>query len=127
MMQHSLLISYDGLRRRGDHRSSASDPTGSEAFSSNSLYFAFGDVLMRCMSTGRAMLAPTMAFVPASPFSPGGNVINLRMASETSQRDVVLSEQSESKDLRIYRHRSGQFGAKIFRLRFAPLKMTRSF
>ena len=54
-------------------------------------------------------------------------VSNLRMVSETSQRDVVLSEQSESKDLRVYRDRSGTFGAKIFRLRFAPLKMTRSF
>ena len=59
--------------------------------------------------------------------SPEGNDINLRMASERSQRDVVLSEQSESKDLRIDRDRSGKFGAKIFRLRFAPLKMTRSF
>ena len=68
MMQHSLLISYDGLRRRGDHRSSASGPTGSEAFSSNSLYFAFGDVLMRCMSTGRAMLAPTMPHDTTLPF-----------------------------------------------------------
>ena len=68
MMHHSLLILYDGMRRRGDHRSSTSDPTGSEALSSNNLYFAFGDVLMHRMSTGRAMLAPTMPHYATRPF-----------------------------------------------------------
>ena len=41
------------------------------------------------------------------------------------EQSVILSEQSESKDLRTYVPAYGQIGAKIPRLGFASLGMTR--